>query len=183
MYNTAPHPIGMALDFLGWDPDAKVVYSHLGRALTSGDANDMAKIIITAPGKAIVDIEVNSADAFPSQNFKVLGDRGSLASGESGEIKLKYIVEDELEPRPVTAEPLKHPETGYPIYCSEKLPFHEEVIEALGSRFSTACDIYYKKLYDTLVNGAPLYVTAEKAAKVIEIIEAIHAQNPLSVKY
>jgi predicted dehydrogenase len=183
VYNTAPHPIGMALDFLGWDPDAKVVYSHLGRALTSGDANDMAKIIITAPGKAIVDIEVNSADAFPSQNFKVLGDRGTLSSGESGEIKIKYIVEDELEPRPVTAEPLKHPETGYPIYCSEKLPFHEEVIEAPGSRFSTACDIYYKKLYDTLVNGAPLYVTAEKAAKVIEIIEAIHAQNPLSVKY
>ena len=52
-----------------------------------------------------------------------------------------------------------------------------------GDRFSTASDMYYKRLYDTLVNGAPLYVTAEKAAKVIEIIEAVHAQNPLSVKY
>ena len=183
VYNTAPHPIGMALDFLGWDPEAHVVYSHLGCALTSGDANDMAKIIITAPGKPIVDIEVNSADAFPTKQFKVLGDRGSLSSNESGEILIKYIVDSELEPRPVTEEPLRDSETGYPIYCSEKLPFHEETLTVTGDRFTSASDIYYKNLYETMVNGAPLYVTAEKAAKVIEIIEAVHAQNPLPVKY
>ena len=183
VYNTAPHSIGMALDFLGWDPEARVVYSHLDRALTSGDANDMAKIIITAPGKTIVDIEVNSADAFPSPRLKVLGDRGSLQTNEKGDIVIKYIVEEELDPRPVTAEPLRHPETGYPMYCSEKLPFHEEIINDPASRYSSPDDMYYKRLYDTLVNGAPLYITAEKAAKVIEIIEAVHAQNPLPVKY
>ena len=183
VYNTAPHPIGIALDLIDWDPDAKVVYSHLDRALTSGDANDMAKIIISAPGKPIIDIEVNSADAFPNKNIKVLGDRGSLICGTTGDVNIKYIVDSELDPRPVTAEPLRNPETGYPMYCSEKLPFHEETISTDGDILLTHTCYYYKCLYETMVNGAPLYVTAEKATKVIEIIEAVHAQNPLSVKY
>ena len=38
-------------------------------------------------------------------------------------------------------------------------------------------------MYDTLMLGKPLDVTHEKAGKVIEIIEAVHAQNPLPVKY
>ncbi|MBE6588891.1 MAG: Gfo/Idh/MocA family oxidoreductase [Ruminococcaceae bacterium] len=183
VYNTAPHPIGIALDLLGWDPDAKVAYSHLDTALTSGDANDMAKIIITAPGKPIVDIEVNSADAYPAKNIKILGDRGSLICGTTGDVNIKYIVDEELEARPVTEEPLRKPETGYPMYCSENLPFHEETFNTTGDGFTTASDIYYKRLYDTLVNGAPLYITAEKAAKAIEIIEAVHAENPLPLKY
>jgi predicted dehydrogenase len=183
VYNTAPHPIGIALDLIDWAPEAKVAYSHLDRALTSGDANDMAKIIITAPGKPIIDIEVNSADAFPNKNIKILGDRGSLICGTAGNVTIKYIVDEELEPRPVTAEPLRKPENGYPMYCSEKLPFHEETFDTTGDGFTTAADVYYKRLYDTMFNGAPLYITAEKAAKAIEIIESVHAQNPLSVKY
>ncbi|MBQ9773412.1 MAG: Gfo/Idh/MocA family oxidoreductase [Clostridia bacterium] len=183
VYNTAPHPIGIALDLLDWDPAAKVAYSHLDMALTSGDANDMAKILITAPGKPLVDIEVNSADGYPNKNIKILGDRGSLICGTTGDVNIKYIVDSELEPRPVTAEPLRHPETGYPMYCGEKLPIHEETIDTTGDGFTTATQIYYERLYETLMNGAPLYITAEKAAKVIEIIEAVHAENPLPLKY
>ncbi|MBQ8310319.1 MAG: Gfo/Idh/MocA family oxidoreductase [Clostridia bacterium] len=183
VYNTAPHPIGIALDLLDWDPNAKVAYSHLDTALTSGDANDMAKIIITAPGKPIVDIEVNSADGYPNKNIKILGDRGSLICGTTGDVNIKYIVDSELEPRPVTAEPLRHPETGYPMYCGEKLPIHEETVSTSGDIFVTNTRYYYERLCDTMVNGAPLYITAEKGAKVIEIIEAVHAQNPLPVKY
>jgi predicted dehydrogenase len=183
VYNTAPHPIGIALDLIDWAPDAHVAYSHLDRALTSGDANDMAKIIIQATGKPIIDIEVNSADAFPNKNIKILGDRGSLICGCVGDVNIKYIVDDELEPRPVTAEPLRKPENGYPMYCSEKLPIHEETLSTDGDLLVTHTRYFYERLYDTMVNGAPLYVTAEKATKVIEIIEAVHAENPLSVKY
>ena len=183
VYNTAPHPIGIALDLIDWAPDAHVAYSHLDRALTSGDANDMAKIIITAQGKPIVDIEVNSADAFPNQNIKILGDRGSLICGTTGDVKIKYIVDGELDPRPVTAEPLRQPETGYPMYCSEKLPIHEETLPTEGDLLVSHTRYFYERLYETMMNGAPLYVTAEKAAKVIEIIEAVHAENPLSVEY
>ena len=183
VYNTAPHPIGIALDLIDWVPDARVAFSHLDRALTSGDANDMAKIIITATEKPLIDIEVNSADGFPNKNIKILGDRGSLICGCVGDVNIKYIVDGELDPRPVTEEPLRHPETGYPMYCSEKLPIHEETLVADGDLLVSHTRYFYERLYDTMINGAPLYITAEKATKVIEIIEAVHAQNPLSVKY
>ncbi len=183
VYNTAPHPIGIGLDLIDWDPAAKVAYSHLDQALTSGDANDMAKIIITAPNKPLIDIEVNSADAYAEKNFKILGTLGTITARVSSNLNVKYIIPNELEPRPVIDTPLRNPENGYPMYCSEKLPVHEEEIEVVGDVFNTACHTYYTRLYDTVMNGAPLYITGEKAAKAIEIIEAVHAQNPLPVKY
>ncbi|MBQ3015031.1 MAG: Gfo/Idh/MocA family oxidoreductase [Clostridia bacterium] len=183
VYNTAPHPIGIGLDLIDWDPAAKVAYSHLDMALTSGDANDMAKIIIQAPGKPIVDIEVNSADGYASKNFKVMGDRGTVYAGVTGDVSVKYIVDSELEPRPVISTPLTNPETGKPMYCGEKLPIHEETIPVEGDVFGAASHTYYTKLYDTIMNGAPLYITPEKAMKAIEIIEAVHAENPLPLKY
>ncbi|MBQ9783873.1 MAG: Gfo/Idh/MocA family oxidoreductase [Clostridia bacterium] len=183
VYNTAPHPIGIGLDLIDWDPAAKVAYSHLDMALTSGDANDMAKIIIEAPGKPIIDIEVNSADGYAPKQIKILGDRGTVYSGVAGEVSVKYVVDEELEPRPVISTPLTNPETGKPMYCGEKLPIHEESINADGDAFGAASHVYYTKLYDTIMNGAPLYITAEKAMKAIEIIEAVHAENPLPLKY
>ena len=135
VYNTAPHPIGIGLDLIDWDPAARVAYSHLDKALTSGD------------------------------------------------VEVKYIVDSELEPRPVTATPLTNPETGKPMYCSEKLPIHEEAHSTESDTFASGSHIFYEKLYDTLVNGAPLYITGEKAMKAIEIIEAVHAQNPMPLKY
>ena len=183
VYNTAPHPIGIALDLLDWDPEAKVAFSSLDTALTYGDANDMAKIIIKAPGKPLVDIEVNSADAYPNKNIKILGDHGSLICGTTGDVNIKYFVDSEQTPHELIREPLRHPETGYPMYCGDKLVVHEETISTEGDIQITHSRCYYERLYDTMVNGAPLYVTAEKAAKVIEIIEAVHAQNPLPVKF
>ncbi len=183
VYNTAPHPIGIGLDLLGWPADAKVAYSRLGRALTSGDANDMAKIIISAPGKPVLDIEVNSADAYPTKNIKILGDRGSLSCATTGDVQIKYIVDEELEPRPVTAVPLANPETGNPMYCGEKLPIHEETHSTSSDYFKSGSHVFYEQLYNAVMNGAPLDITPEKAMKAIEIIEAVHAQNPLSMLY
>ena len=60
VYNTGLHPIGIALDLLDFDKNTKVVFSKLDRALASGDAEDYAKIVLTAPDKPVVDIEINS---------------------------------------------------------------------------------------------------------------------------
>ena len=49
--------------------------------------------------------------------------------------------------------------------------------------FSTGSSIFYHMMYDHIMLGKPLDVTPEKAGKVIEIIEAVHAQNPLPVLY
>ena len=185
VYNTTPHAIGVGLDLIDWDPAAKVVYSKLDRtAFNSGDANDFAKILISAPGKPLIDIECNNNDGFKGEPFKIFGTKGTIATGPfANSVKLKYIIPEELEARPVVEGALRNPETGYPAYCSEKLNFHEEEIPAEGDVFSTGSSIFYHMLYDSIMLGKPLDVTPEKAGKVIELIEVVHAQNPLPVLY
>lgn len=183
VYNTGPHPVGQALDLLGWDENARVVFSSLKTVLTSGDGDDYGKIIIAAPGKPVVDIEVISADAYAGDFvFKIFGSKGTLMSTNSA-YKLKYIDDFSNYPeRPVIRESLSD-ENGMPVYCSEKLQFIEENEKISGSSFDVAVAKFYRMLYNNVMLGEPLDITAEHAAQVIGIIEACHAENPLPLKF
>ena len=198
IYNTGPHPIGIALDYIDFDPNTTVAYSKLALGLTSGDSDDYAKVILTAPGKAVVDVEISSLDAYPDGYVvKVMGTKGTIKATHS-HYQMTYIVDGENEERPVIWESLSD-ENGNPKYCSENLIKHEEegdfnkgtfVDTTAHTKKDDARDVYdpasknfYDGLYETLVNGAPLLVSAEKSAKVIGVIEAVHAQNPLPVKF
>lgn len=181
VYNTGPHPVGLALDFLDFDDDARVAFSKLNCALTSGDGEDYAKIIMTAPGKPVVDMEINSTDAFSNYNLKIQGTKGTYQCTTS-DYKMKYIVDGENPERPVIEEFLKN-EEGLPMYCSEKLVTHEEEGKFEGDVFGVGVEKFYRMLYNTLTTGAPLEVTPMHAAKIINVIETVHGQNPLPVKF
>lgn len=182
-YNTGPHPIGQALDLLGWDKDTRVAFSSLRTVLTSGDGDDYAKIILTTPGKPVVDIEVISADAFSGDFvFKIFGSKGTLLSTNS-EYKLKYVEDfSEYPERPVIRESLSN-DKGEPVYCSEKLNFTEKSEKIVGSSFDVAVKDFYRMLYNSVMFGEKLTITAENATQVISLIEACHAQNPLPLKF
>ena len=177
VYNTGPHPIGAALNFLGWDENFRVEYAKIGKALTSGDAEDTAKIILSAPGKPVVDLEINSNDAFCDYTVKVMGTKGTLKGTNKG-CKMKYIVDGENEPRPLIIESLKN-EEGMPIYCSEKLITHDEEMTYTGGAFDSAVCLFYKMLYNTLTTGAELEIKPEWIAQVVRVIETVHAVNPM----
>ncbi len=181
VYNTCPHPIGLALGFLDFDEDAYLAFSRLKVVHTEGDAEDFAKLIITAPGKLFVDIETNSLDAYPQTLMKIYGTKGTFKCN-IGSYEMKYIVDGENPARPVIHESLKD-ENGMPAYCSEQLNFHEEKGDFSGTAFDSAVKTYYEMLHDSLKTGAPLKTTPEIAARVIGIIEKAHADNPLPVKY
>ena len=181
VYNTGPHPIGLALDFLDFDDNFRVEYSKLAKALTSGDAEDYAKIILTAPNKPVVDVEINSTDAFSPYNLKLQGTRGTLICTYS-DYKMKYVVVEENEPRPVIEEFLKN-EEGYPMYCRDNLIKHEEEGKFEGTAFNVAVDRIYHMVYDAITAGKPMEVNAEMAAKIVNVIETVHAQNPMPVLF
>lgn len=182
IYNSGPHPIGQALDLLGWDKSVKVAYSKLGTVLTSGDSDDYAKIILEAEGKPTVDLEVISNDAITDYTFKVFGTKGTLTSTNT-KYKIKYIDDFSKYPeRPVQKTFLKG-DKGQPIYCSEKLDFIEEEADISGDSFGVAVLNFYKMMYASVMEGKPLTITPEMAAQVISVIETCHAQNPLPVKY
>jgi len=181
IYNTGPHPIGCALGLLDFDPETRVVYSKLDRCLTSGDSDDYAKIIMTAPGKPVVDIEVSSVDAFSDWSYKFIGSKGTYQC-TLGEYKMKYIVDGDNAPQPLQV-PYLQDEEGLPLYCSEKLITREETGKFVGTAFTIAVERFYRMLHAHMTEGTPMIVTPEMGAQTIQIIEAVHAQNPLSVEY
>lgn len=181
VYNTGPHPIGLAVDFLDYADDIQVVYSKLACAMTSGDAEDYAKIILTAPGKPVVDIEINSTDAYSDYNLKIQGTRGTYKC-TPGAYKMKYVVDGENPEKPVQEEFLRD-ENGYPLYCVEELISHEEEGTFVGTPFDVGTERIYRSLYNTLTTGAPLEVKTENVAKLVRVMETVHAQNPLPVKF
>ena len=183
VYNTGPHPIGQALDFMGWPEDAQVAFSQLRKVLTSGDSDDYGKIILTAPGKPTTDIEVISADGYSSDYiFKVFGSKGTLLGGYTT-YQMKYIEDFSVYPeRPVQKNFIAN-EKGEPIYCSEKLEFTQESGEVKGSSFDSAVCMFYEMLYRSILENAPLEITPEMAAQVIGVIETAHAQNPMPVLF
>ena len=181
VYNTGPHPIAMALGFLDFDKDTRVAFSKLDTALTSGDADDFAKFILVAPNKPLIDLEINSTDAFSDFNIKIQGSRGTLKSNPQG-YKLKYIVDGENPERPVQ-ETFIHDDEWKPIYCSEKLVSHEEEGTYDGTAFTVGAAGIYENVYKAITEGEPLKVTCEMAKAVVGIMENLHAENPLPRKF
>lgn len=181
VYNTGPHPIGMAMGFLDFDKNLQVVYSKLATALTSGDAEDYAKIILTAPSKPVIDVEISAIDAYSDYNLKIQGNKGTFKC-TTQKYEMKYLVDGENPPRPYVEEFL-HDENNEPIYCSEKLNLHEESGSFEGDAFGVAVERFYKMLYETITSGKPLEILPENIARLIGVIEKVHADNPLPLKY
>ena len=180
-YNTGPHPIAMALGFLDFDRNTRVIYSRLDTALTSGDAEDHVKILIEAPNRPLIDIEISSIDCYSGYTLKLKGSRGCFKATQKA-YNMRYIVDGENEERPVIEESLKNAQ-GDPIYCSEKLVRHDEEGEYDGTAFDAGTAAIYENLYFAISAGEPLAVSPEQSAMVIGIIEEAHAENPLPVKF
>ena len=180
-YNTGPHPIGIGLGLLDFDKNAKVIYSKLATALTSGDGDDHAKILIAAPEKPLVDIEISSIDAYSNYNLKIMGTKGTFKATPNA-YEMTYIKDGENPERAVEEGSLKNA-AGDPIYCSEKLIKHEESASFGGTAFDVGTANLYEQLYYKIAEGKPMDVTPEMAATIISIIETVHAQNPMPLKY
>ena len=177
VYNTGPHPIGMGLGFLDYDENATVAYSKLDLALTSGDAEDYAKILLTAPGKPLVDIEISAVDAFNDFTLKIQGTKGTFKCTPAS-YKMKYVVDGENVERPYIEESIRD-EKGDPAYCVETLITHEESGDFDGNAFGLATARFYESLYYALAEGKEIAVSPEIAASVIGVIEKVHADNRL----
>lgn len=181
-YNTGPHPIGIGMGFLGFSKDTKVLYSKLDRTeMTSGDADDFCKILMTAPGKPLVDIEIHSTDAFSDYNIRFIGTRGTYQSTLNS-FKSKYIVPEENIVRPVEEHFIQDSD-GNPIYCSEHAAVHEEEGQIKGNAFTEGADALYREIYARLTENKPFTYSPEDYVQIYRVLEAVHAGSALERKY
>jgi scyllo-inositol 2-dehydrogenase (NADP+) len=175
LLNTGPHPLDQALQILDY-PDMPTVWSHMECVNVYGDAEDYVKIILTAPERPLIDLEISSCDAYPQYTYQVQGSRGGLA-GTTKHIDWRFFDPAEAPPQRLIREPLLGPS-----YCSETLPWQTGswgLPEDQQDLFHTMSGRIYSNLYEALTAGAPLVVTPQQVRQQIAVIEECHRQNPL----
>lgn len=181
-YNTGPHPIGIALGFLDFSPETEVVYAKAAHSrLSSGDADDYVKILLSAPDKPLVDVEISAMDAYSDYCIKIQGDRGSFRCTAT-DYKYRYMTEGENPERPLV-EHFLYNENFEPIFCGEKLIVHEESGRYTGDAFDVAPAKLYENLYYAITRGDALLLPPECAEAIVGVIETVHAHNPLPLRY
>lgn len=176
LYNNGPHPIDHAMILLG-DTDATpvhpTVWCERRRVLTSGPAEDFVKIILTAPNKPTVEIELSSNTPFGQDRFLVSGSAGGLR-GNPDKLEYKWVDWSALPKRP--ADPVPTPDRSY---NSEKLPWQTATWTATaetgggGGAAPASLPILslYRDLYATLRQGKPQVVTPQSVRRRIAIVE------------
>lgn len=178
--NTGPHPLEQALDLLDSDK-MPVIASRLDSVNSFGDAEDYCKILMMMPGKPVIDLEISSCDAYNDYNYNIQCSRGSLRATLS-HISYQYFCEEEAPQQQLTLQPLEH-EDGTPAYCSEHLTWHRFEEDLTGSAFDVAVKRYYDMIFAHLVNGEPLIIRPEKITQQIALIEEVHRQNPMPIRF
>lgn len=178
LYNTGPHPVDQALNLLDYYEGEPTVFCKMDRANTFGDAEDYVKLILTAPDRPLIDLEISSCDAYPSYTYKIQGTRGGL-SGSMTEIHWKYYSDLDAPRRELIRTPLSDA-NGIPCYCSESLTWTEESWSCPDPRtFSYASHRLYDTVYAHLTQGTPLPVTMKQVKQQIHVMNQCHLQNPL----
>ena len=175
--NTGPHPLEQALDILDMDTLPTVV-SKLDRVNTLGDAEDYCKVLLMAPGKPLIDLEISSCDAFSDCLYHIQGSQGTLKAGMN-HLKMRYFKPEEAPPQHLILESLEKPD-GTPSYCREELKWIDTEEDISGTSFDSAVKCYYDTIWNHLREGKELVIKPEKLLTQIDLFEEVHRQNPLS---
>ena len=177
LYNTGPHPVGQALEFLNYYDGTPEVYCKMDRVNTYGDAEAFVKLLLSAPGRPLIDVEISSCDGYPLFTYQVQGSCGALTA-DSKSVRWKYFKPSEAPEQHLIRTPLVNAE-GLPAYCSEKLTWYENEWEAsnvLDNVFSSDTRCLYDDVYNHLTDGKPLPVSFKQVAQQIYVMEEAHRQ-------
>ena len=178
LYNTGPHPLDQALSLLDMYDGMPNVLCKMDCVNTYGDANDYCKLVLSAPNKPLICIDISSCDAYPVFTYKIMAQYGGLKADKT-QVDWKYYKPEEAPELKLIREPLQGPK-GEPVYCSDKLVWHEESWSAKESgAFTTATDAYYTMIYDYMTEGKPMAIMPYQVRQQMAIAAEAHRQNPL----
>lgn len=175
LLNTGPHPLDQALNLMN-PGRVPAITCLMDRVNTLGDAEDHVKLIMSAEGKPVIDLEISSCCAYPLYTYQVYGAFGGL-TGNTEQVSWKYYRPGEAPPLELVREPLPGPS-----YCRNELTWHEESWSASGADkdlFDSMALKFYRNLHEALTAGKPLAIPPEDVRLQIAVIEECHRQNPM----
>ena len=112
--NNGVHYLDQSLQLMdlasGERPVEPAVFYREANALALGDAEDSFKILLTAPGAPLVDLELVSACAYAQEPWLVMGTQGRWRATTTA-LRWKYVRPEEVVPAPV----------GYGVHARSQL--------------------------------------------------------------
>jgi predicted dehydrogenase len=176
--NTGPHPLDQALNLMDMYDGMPDVFCKMDKLNVFGNAEDYCKLILTAPEKPLIDLEISSADAYPLFTYKIHGSNGSL-KGTMSHIDWKYFKPEEAPEQQNVVGALYTTPEKYPAYCGEALKWYEESWDGdPQAPFIAAVRIYYDQIYRLFTEGIPHEVHPEQVRQQIAVTREAHRQNP-----
>jgi len=172
--NTGPHALDQALTFFAGDTVPEV-FSYLGKVTSAGTGEDYAKVILTAKGHPMVEVEITASSAYPAATYNIDGANGSY-QGTMKEAKWKYFKTGDAPEITLITEPLADAD-GNPAFCSETLPWIEESCVFEGDLFDIINSAFYDRLHNTLANGADFPIKLWQVRRQMEIIEKAYKNS------
>ncbi|MDI6775360.1 MAG: Gfo/Idh/MocA family oxidoreductase [Verrucomicrobiota bacterium] len=168
--NAGPHSLDQALVLFGEKKPR--VFCLRDRALTLGDADDHAKVILYGPGSPTIEIEITAACPYRQDTWLIMGTRGGLTGTESS-MKWKYFDPETLPKRVFSEAP-----TPDRSYNSETLLCVEKSWTQMEFRMPGEPE-FYLDLYETIRNRRPLQIKPEQVRLQIQVLEQCKKMAPL----
>jgi scyllo-inositol 2-dehydrogenase (NADP+) len=175
MNNNGPHLIDHAMELFGdGNPE---VWADMRRGLCSGDAEDHLQIILRAPGKPTIDIELSDVFAYGHDRWLVCGTRGGLRGG-ADKLEWKWVDFSGMPPRPLDLN-----STPDRSYNSEKLEWQTatwtpQASADAGSGAAPAAQPVidlYTDLFATIRHGKPQVITPQSVRRRVAVMEMARA--------
>jgi len=162
--NTCPHFVDQILQLVG--APAKQVMGDLQHVVDAGDVEDHVKMFLRAENGVTADMEISTSEnvAVPLPKWVLCGTAGTLTcTGAQSTIRF-YDAE--------VAGPIEIREGAAPGRAygnDDKLPWQEEVVDAVGPDWGN----FYDNVYAVLRDGKDMIVTPESVREVMRVIGLI----------
>ena len=164
------HILDLALQLagLGYRPDVTASLKHHG----VGDADNYAKVLLTADGGPTIDIECSYYDAFPRPRYHVQGARGTI-SCTSTEIVAKFYDPADAPSIELDTVPLQNAD-GNPVFCSEELPLQTQSWSHNRNFYHASFLAYYEHLYRALTGQGEVPVTLDELRQQVRVLDVCY---------
>lgn len=159
--NTGPHLIDQVLQLIG-EGDLEL-FADLQHTVGAGDAEDHVKVVLKSQSGIVADVEITRCSAFTQEPWFIMGTQGAIA-GNTKELRVKWYDPSTLGELVLD----EGPAAGRRYGTGETIEWHEETLTPKNEE--PPVKLFYDSMYETIVNGAPLFVTPESIRRQIDVI-------------
>lgn len=170
LFNAGAHLVDLALQLFGpGEPD--ITCDVQRTALSSGDAEDHAKVLLRGGGGGggadgrTIEVEISNACAYPQDKWHVMGTAGGLA-GTAEQLRWKWLDFSQLPQRPVDRDTA----AANRRFNREELPW-QEATWTNDVPEDAAYVAFYEDLHAHLHGKGELAITPQSVRRTIAVLE------------